>query len=144
MFQVKLLRINYYGGKQYFLDHKGVEPAANVMSSFYAQSEWELKKKFSAHYNCDSSSSHQHQTVSDYIVWLSGKRSRTGLERRGVVTVGSRTSPLWLQLQTATLRADSRAKVFPNDGWKSPYKTEYEPWSLLLPAGVEEAGNSRS
>lgn len=46
------------------------------------------KKKIQRPLHCDSSSSHQHQDVSDYIVWLSGKRTRTRLKGR-VATVES-------------------------------------------------------
>lgn len=82
-----------------------VEPATNVMSSFYAQRVGGLKK-FNTHYHCDSSCSLQHQDASDYIVWFSGKRSRTRLKGRGC-HYGVRGSPLTLQLQTAMLHADS-------------------------------------
>lgn len=94
------------------------KPAANVMSSaFFKKNPTPI---------ITDSSSHQHQDVSDYIVWLWGKRTRTRLKGRGC-HCEVRGSPLRLQLQTATLHADSWAKVFPNDGWKAFIKQNMNP-----------------
>ena len=59
-----------------------VEPVANDMSSFYAQSEWEFKKNsvsiIIAIHLLPSA-----QGLSSDAVWLSGKSSRVKLEGQG-------------------------------------------------------------